>query len=87
MVSATEVLAIRTRLGLSQRKLASLLGVSAAAVARWERGDLAVAPTHERLLRLVEMAPAERVDAPDWAKLLAAGAAVAAFTWIVFGKR
>ncbi|MEZ6184082.1 MAG: helix-turn-helix domain-containing protein [Planctomycetota bacterium] len=87
MVSAQEVREIRSRLGISQRKLASLLGVSPAAVARWERGDLAVGPAHERLLRLLEHAPGERVSAPDWLALLAAGAAMAAFLWLVFGKK
>lgn len=87
MVSDREVRRIRKRLGISQRKLAALLGVSPAAVARWERGHLAVNDNHERLLRSLEHAPVDRVEARNlWLGLLATGLGLAAFLWLVLGK-
>ena len=77
---------IRERLGISQRDLAALLGVSGAAVARWESGSLRVAPAHERLLRTLAQAPTRRVNDSRWVEQLAAGAAIGAFLWLMFGK-
>lgn len=40
----------RNQLGLTQAGLASLLGVHANVIARWERGEMAI--RHPRILRL-----------------------------------
>ncbi len=44
---------LRRRLGLSQAKLAALIGVAPNTVARWERGELGMKPTTARLIQLV----------------------------------
>ncbi len=44
---------LRRRLGLSQAKLAALIGVTSNTVARWERGELGMKRTTARLIQLV----------------------------------
>jgi transcriptional regulator with XRE-family HTH domain len=50
-VTATDVLAVRDRLGLSQTQLAQLLGVHPLTVSKWERGLLTPPPHQETMLR------------------------------------
>ena len=50
-MTATEVLAIRERLGLNQTQLAQLLGVHPLTVSKWERGLLSPSPHQETMLR------------------------------------
>ena len=45
---------LRRRLRLTQAELAALLGVAKNTVARWERGELGMQPSTERLILLVE---------------------------------
>jgi len=49
-MTGAELRAARRALGLSQRALAVLLDVTENTVARWERGELAIA--HPRMLEL-----------------------------------
>src|SRR5262249_54751026 len=49
----TELRAIRKRLGLSQAKLAALVGVQSNSLARWERGELGIRESAARLIRLL----------------------------------
>jgi DNA-binding XRE family transcriptional regulator len=85
-MNAEEVAKIRKRLGIGTREMARLLGVSPAAVSRWERGTLEVAPVYERLLLGLKQAPAERVEKkPNVGAMIAAGAAVAAFAFLAYG--
>ena len=44
---------LRHRLGLSQAGFAALVGVAPNTVARWERGELGMRPTTDRLIRLL----------------------------------
>ena len=48
---------LRNRLGLSQAAFATLVGVTSNTVARWERGELGMRPTTERLIELVANGP------------------------------
>lgn len=48
-----ELKALRARLGLTQRGLSEIVGVSSNTVARWERGELPVREPIARLLRLL----------------------------------
>lgn len=57
MDTGERVEALRKEWGLSQRELAILLGVSNAAVSRWESGESASVPLLDALLLLVESAP------------------------------
>lgn len=50
-LSATQVQAIRQRLGLSQAELATLVGVSGRSVSRWERGQYVPSPMASARLR------------------------------------
>jgi putative transcriptional regulator len=51
---------LRKRLGLSQSKFATEVGVTANTVARWERGELGMSPTAVRLLQLIAEQPRVR---------------------------
>jgi DNA-binding transcriptional regulator YiaG len=44
---------LRRELGLSQAGFARLVGVAPNTVARWERGELGMRPTTERLIELL----------------------------------
>ena len=48
---------LRRRLGVSQARFAALVGVTSNTVARWERGELGMRPTTDRLIRLVAKDP------------------------------
>jgi len=52
-MTPTALRRLRRRLGMSQAKLAALIGVHANTVARWERGELGMRPTTARLIVLV----------------------------------
>lgn len=43
-MDGSEIRELRTRLGLTQKALANVIGVSANTVARWERGQLGISP-------------------------------------------
>lgn len=58
-LSAAEIVVIRERLGLSQRQLATLLGVSSRAVERWERAERGISDKHLTGLEAL----ADRADA------------------------
>ena len=48
------------RLGLSQNKLAAVVGVAGNTIARWERNEMKMGPSMDRLVRLV----VAQVEAP-----------------------
>lgn len=58
--SASEILAIRRRLGWSQAAMAEVLGVSQATVSRMERGELA---ERKAILHLARSLEPEKGDA------------------------
>jgi transcriptional regulator with XRE-family HTH domain len=80
-MTAAEVKAIRTRLGLSQLQLAQLLGVHSLTVSKWERGLLAPTPHHSALLQSFgKVSRAEKQIGNEVSNLLlTAGVAVALF--------
>lgn len=47
---------IRKRLGLTQAQFAEQIGVATNTVARWERGELNMRPSHERFIKLLAKA-------------------------------
>ena len=53
LVTGDEVLAIRRRLGLTQKEFGDLVGVASNSVARWERGELGVRESAARLMKLL----------------------------------
>jgi DNA-binding transcriptional regulator YiaG len=55
--SASQVCALRNRLGVSQAVFAELLGVSQVLVRSWERGARKPAPMACRLLELIQQDP------------------------------
>jgi transcriptional regulator with XRE-family HTH domain len=52
-MDGAELRRIRDRLGWTQRRLAEELGVTENTVARWERDELGMRPTAERLIRRI----------------------------------
>lgn len=52
-VTASELRRLRRRLGLSQNKLAAVVGVAGNTIARWERNEMKMGPSMDRLVRLV----------------------------------
>jgi len=52
-MKAKELREIRKQLGWSQRQIAEAVGVTANSVARWERGEMAIAEPAARLLRMI----------------------------------
>lgn len=87
MVTAKEVQTIRARLGLSQRQLGKLIGLTSQTVNRWEHGNLKVKPAFETVLRGLERAPEKRVRSKEWLVALAAGAAVTAVLFLLMGSK
>lgn len=59
---ATDVKALRKRLGWSQERLARQLGVSFSTISRWERGYGEPSPMAERLLQELQ----QKAGADDW---------------------
>lgn len=57
LLSPREVLAIRTRLGLTQPEFERMLGVGKNTVVRWERGTVPQNAAADSLLRLIERFP------------------------------
>jgi transcriptional regulator with XRE-family HTH domain len=51
-LTGKQLLRLRRRLGLSQAGMAALVGVPANTIARWERGEMAMRPAMNRLVRL-----------------------------------
>lgn len=53
---------MRQRLGWTQMQLAEAVGVTRNTVARWERGELGMRATAERLIRLIaaQQAPVKK---------------------------
>ncbi|MGH2376190.1 MAG: helix-turn-helix domain-containing protein [bacterium] len=63
---ATDVKALRKRLGWSQERLARQLGVSFSTISRWERGHGEPSPMAEKLLQeLQETAGADHWPSAD----------------------
>lgn len=60
LLTAEEIRAARTALGLTQADLAGLLGCAAESVSRWENAAILQSRTYDRLLRLVFQLPAVR---------------------------
>ena len=56
LVTGAEVRRIRKQLALTQRELAKQLGVAENTVARWERDEMGMRSTAEKLLRLLAQA-------------------------------
>lgn len=52
-VTGAHVRRIRKRLGLTQAELAEQLGVAENSVARWERDEMGIRPTAQRLLQML----------------------------------
>jgi transcriptional regulator with XRE-family HTH domain len=52
LVTADQLRRLRRRLGLTQASLAELVGVPANTIARWERGEMEMRPSMDRLVRL-----------------------------------
>lgn len=55
-MSAERVSSVRSKMGYTQARLATLFGVHVITVWRWERGHLTPNPTQERLLSAIERA-------------------------------
>jgi transcriptional regulator with XRE-family HTH domain len=58
-VTSAALRRLRRRLGLTQARLAAVVGVPANTIARWERGEMRMRPSMDRLVRLT-IAEAER---------------------------
>ena len=57
-MNGLDIRALRTRLGLTQKALADILGVNSNTVARWERGELGIsAGMTDRLLAMAQSLP------------------------------
>ncbi len=52
-MTGNEVRRLRARLGLTQKQLAELVGVTSNSVARWERDELGVRESAARLMQLL----------------------------------
>lgn len=79
--------AVRRKLKRTQAEMAGLIGVTQGAVSQWERGTLKIKPMSERTLRALAHAPDDRVKSKSWVKWLAAGAASAAFLYLIMGVK
>lgn len=53
VMTATEIRALRRKLGWTQVALAEAVGVSSNTVARWERGEMGISEPAARLLRKI----------------------------------
>lgn len=58
LVSPSEIIALRQRLGLTQRQFEKLLGTSPKTVVRWERGTVCQSQATDTLLRVLIHVPA-----------------------------
>jgi putative transcriptional regulator len=89
-MTAAEVSAVRTQLGLSQVQLAQLLGVHPLTVSKWERGRLAPTPHQSALLQSFGQAGKAKHDIGSEVSnlLVTAGVVVALFALLnaAFGK-
>jgi len=89
-MTAAQVQAIRTSLGLSQVQLGQLLGVHPLTVSRWERGLLAPTPHQTALLDSFGKASSTETQIGDEVAnlLLTAGVAVALYALLkaAFGE-
>jgi len=63
-VTGAELRQIRTQLGLTQAKLAALVGVAANTIARQERGEMGIKEPLARLLRLLVTHQRRRAPRP-----------------------
>ena len=61
-LSPKEIRFLRNTMGVSQSKLADMLGNNSQSVARWEKGECEIPGTAEKLLRAVFMASLLRDD-------------------------
>jgi transcriptional regulator with XRE-family HTH domain len=90
-VTAGEVREVRTKLGLTQVQLASLLGVHPLTVSKWERGTLAPTPHDEALLCSFGTATVKEPEIGDTIAtlLVTAGVALALYALLeaAFGKK
>jgi DNA-binding transcriptional regulator YiaG len=89
-VSGADVVQTRTKLGLTQVQLASLLGVHPLTVSKWERGASGPSPHQEALLNSFHKATQSDSDIGETVAtlLVTAGVALALYTLLqaAFGK-
>ena len=62
---ATDVTAARTKLGLSQREMATLMGISARTLQNWEQGQREPDQAAKMLLRVAVQNPQAVLDAAE----------------------
>lgn len=64
------VLKLRNKLGLSQRELAKVMGVTPGAVAHWETGLRQLSGPVEKLIEILEISatPHEKIEQHIWQK-------------------
>ncbi len=90
-MTAAEVVATRTDLGLTQVQLASLLGVHPLTVSKWERAVASPSPHQEALLGSFQKAAKSKTDIGEAVAtlLVTAGVALALFALLeaAFGKK
>lgn len=90
-MTGAEVSQTRTKLGLTQVQLASLLGVHPLTVSKWERGVSGPSPHQEALLNSFQKATKSQVDIGETVAtlLVTAGVALALFALLgaAFGKK
>ena len=80
-MNASEITRLRTALGLTQAQLATLLGVHALTLSKWERGVLAPSPYQAALMQSFAQSQQQEPDvgAIVGGVLLAAGVGAALF--------
>ena len=83
-MTAAEIYAVRTQLGLSQVQLSQLLGVHPLTVSKWERGVLAPTPHQVALLQSFGKASqAKQEIGNEISNLLVTAGVAVALWWIL----
>ena len=85
-MTPSDVKETRESLDMTQREMASIMGVSCALVARWETGSLVVSKSHERLVECLRESPGERKESDAWRKLISDGRSKDAFLFLCLGR-